>query len=115
LDLIVGVPIIQKLKGYILLPWFNNFLSLSAMNKGKVNAIAVTNDPKINSHQYFIFNLLLSKKIKTLAAVATTNKSVVADKTAGVLDQSAKKFLLCVMAKKLKYQVPTKPARASKR
>ena len=66
-----------------------------AKNSGKVKAIAVTKEPKINSHAYFIFSLLLSKKINTLATVATTNKSVVADRTAGVLDQSAKKFLLC--------------------
>ena len=72
-----------------------NFLSLIAKNNGKVNAIAVTNEPKINNHQYFILSFLPSKKIKILAAVATTNKSVVADETAGVLDQSAKKFLPC--------------------
>ena len=86
-----------------------------AKNSGKVKAIAVTKEPKINSQPYFIFSLLLSKKINTLATVATTNKSVVADRTAGVLDQSVKKLLPCAMAKKLKYQVPTNPAMASKR
>ena len=86
-----------------------------AKNSGKVKAIAVTKEPKINSHAYFIFSLLLSKKINTLATVATTNKSVVADRTAGVLDQSVKKLVPCAMAKKLKYQVPINPAMASKR
>lgn len=86
---------IQEFKGYILLPWLNIFLSLIAKNSGKVNAIAVIKEPRINSHQYFILSLLPSKNIKTLAAVANTNKSVVADRTAGVLDQSAKKFLPC--------------------
>lgn len=54
-------------------------------------------------------------KINTLAAVATTNKSVVADKTAGVLDQSEKKSLPAKIAWTLKYQVPSNPPIAKNR
>jgi len=67
------------------------------------------------SHQYFIFSLLPSIKMKILATVATINKSVVAEETAGVLDQSEKKSLPAKTAWTLKYQVPTKPTIASSR
>ena len=50
-----------------------------------------------------------------LAADAAINKSVVAEDTAGELPQSAKKSLPCLIAKKLKYQVPISPAIESKR
>lgn len=50
-----------------------------------------------------------------LAAEAAINKSVVAEDTAGELLQSAKKFLPCLIAKRLKYQVPISPATESKR
>jgi hypothetical protein len=58
-----------------------------------VKAIAVIKDPKIYSHQYFILRRRPSIKIKILATVATTKRSVVADETAGELDQSEKKSL----------------------
>ena len=50
-----------------------------------------------------------------LAADAAMNKSVVAEDTAGELLQSAKKFRPCLIAKRLKYQVPIRPATESKR
>jgi len=77
--------------------------------------MAVTNEPKINNHPYFILSLLLSKNIKILAAEAAISKSVVAEDTAGVLPQSARKFRPCLIANKLKYQVPIRPATESKR
>ena len=69
----------------------------------------------MNNHTYFILSLLPSENIKILAADAATNKSVVAEDTAGVLLQSAKKFRPCLIAKRLKYQVPIKPVTESKR
>ena len=34
--------------------------NILAKNKGKVKAMAVTNEPRINNHTYFILSLLLS-------------------------------------------------------
>ena len=81
-------------KTYINYLEFNN-LSLNAKNRGNVKAIAVIKEKSIYAQTYFIFNLLPSKNIKILAAVAVTNKSVVADCTAGVEPQSSKKSLPC--------------------
>lgn len=53
--------------------------------------------------------------MKILAADAAINKSVVAEDTAGELLQSAKKSRPCLIAMRLKYQVPIRPATDSKR